>query len=264
MARKLIVIFVLIIIFIIAIGYIVYFGFNHFFNFKLLNPDMNTSATDNTDTPPAVSTNDAIIVDDRRLDLQAKIDNANNSAEIRKGFKDLINQIDGDNSYKPIPKWTIITDNNNHQVPIDNLTSAVGSSIPNNIFDLIDKNYYEFASCVGEKGEKSLGLILKGKVVEGYQPDLFQNMKEYEQDWELTLFHDTRAILFPNYDSIKLDELNSEVAFKDGKYRYADINLPDGKKGILSHAIVGGMFIISNSVDCMDKMSWAAEPSDGS
>lgn len=258
MAKKIIITFVSIIIIIIAISVVVYFGFNHFFNFKWSNPDMKT------DAPSAISANDTIVVGDRRLDLQTKIDNANNSEEIRKGFKELINQIDKDSSYKPIPKWTIITDNNNRQVPIDDLTSAIGSSIPNNILDIIDKNYYEFASCVGEKGEKSLGMMLKGKVVEGYQPDLFQNMKKYEQDWESTLFHDTRAILFPNYDSNKLNELNPGVAFKNGKYRYADINLPDGKKSILSHALIGGMFVISNSVDCMDKMSWAAEPSDGS
>jgi hypothetical protein len=261
MARKLIVIFVSIILCAVAISLVVHYGFNRIFNFKLPISDKNTNSTEDN---AVGELNEIIVSDNEKVDIQTKIEDAANPTEVKVGFEKLIAQINKDNVYKPLPKWTIITDKNDHQVPIDDLISGVGSSIPKDILDLVDKDYYEFASCVGENGEKSLGLIFKVKVVEEYRPDLFQNMKNYEKDWEQTLFRDTQALLFPEFDTAGLERLNPAVEFIDGKYRYADISLPGGGKSIISHTIVGDMFLISNSIDCIDKMSWAAEPSDGS
>ena len=149
-------------------------------------------------------------------------------------------------------KWTEFRDSQNNPVSLGKFSSAVGLNVNSKILALLDPNNYDLFSCGFENGMKTSGLVINVKLVPNYKGNLYQDEVAFIKNWESTILKDTRNVIFPGINFSQKD-LEQKVVFKDGKYRYADIVLPDGKKSSLNYAILYDPIVISNSFDCLDK-----------
>jgi len=87
------------------------------------------------------------------------------------------------------------------------------------------------------------------KIYRGFTYDVLDTMKV----WEDTILPNLNTVLFPDID-FNEDSLNQKIEFRDGKYRYAEINLPGGEKGSINYDAIEYGIIVSVSPSCLDKV----------
>ena len=136
---------------------------------------------------------------------------------------------------------------------INRLVSPILSAvpIPSKIQEYLS-NGYQIFYCPGPDGKKEYGAYLdynQVKIYRGFTYDVLDMMKS----WETTIFPNFHTVLFPNID-FSQDDLNQKIEFRDGKYRYAEVNLPGGKKGSINYEDVEFGVIIAASPSCLDKV----------
>ena len=119
-------------------------------------------------------------------------------------------------------------------------------------------NGYQAFYCPGTDGKKEFGVYLEynqEKVYNGFSYDIIAMLK----DWEGTIFPDLRAVLYPNINFSK-NELNQKIEFRNGKYRYAELNLSGGGKGSIEYDAIWSGIIIAASQSCLDSVHQYYEP----
>lgn len=152
--------------------------------------------------------------------------------------------------------WAEFYDNEKKHISLDTFSSSMGMKINRDVLNLLDHNNYAVFSCGSTDGMKNMGLYVNVRLMPDYKGDLYGDEIRFMKDWESTMLEDTKNILFPGIDFSEKN-LQQKVSFKDGKYRYAPIILPGGAKSSLNYTILYDPIIISNSVDCLDKASFA-------
>jgi hypothetical protein len=188
--------------------------------------------------PPAVKKNSsapAIVVD-----------NSNSQEEILK----TVSQFNSKNIRDM--EFTSITDKDKTVVPLDQLLSSTGANINPSLKNLLDFNNYYLISCGSNNGKKELGLVLDVKPLPDYQGNLYQDELNIMKEWEPTMLRDMAKIIFPDINFSE-EQLRQVLSFKDGTYRFSEVNLPNNKKDSLNYTLLDDFVIISNSVTCMDK-----------
>ena len=144
-------------------------------------------------------------------------------------------------------------------IPLSDFEKALGVEIPSKIQEYLS-NGYQIFYCPGPDGKKEYGAYLdynQVKIYRGFTYDVLDMMKS----WETTIFPNFHTVLFPNID-FSQDDLNQKIEFRDGKYRYAEVNLPGGKKGSINYEDVEFGVIIAASPSCLEKVHQYYAPSE--
>lgn len=179
------------------------------------------------------------------------VGNIDNKAEIQKIFSKYTTE-----AVKNDIQETRFKDEGGKIIPLKKFSASIGFNVNSSIESIIDRNNYSVFSCAGKNGRKSFGLIFFVRTFEKNEnvdyKRLYEDAENRMKKWERTMLHDLHSILFPQIQ-FSGNQLDQNLAFKDGKYRYAEITLPDGTKSSLNYALLGDPIVISASVECMDK-----------
>lgn len=149
---------------------------------------------------------------------------------------------------------TIIQEANNKSVALPTFSAAVGLAINGNLNNLLDQTTFSLFSCPSAAGAKNIGLVVTLKFMPNYKGNLYQDEVGFMKAWEKTLLPDAHTLLFPGI-SFTPDQLNQPLVFKDGKYRYADVTLPDGSTSSVNYQVVEDYIILSTSAECLSTAS---------
>ena len=187
------------------------------------------------------------------------ISNSSNDQEINNTLKKITEEpISTDEKNKGI-KWTRFGVDSSHIILLDDFSRASGLKINTDVKSILNGRSYEVFNCPNNAGGKDFGLTLYFKVLGSFS-DSSLDLKKWLAEWESTMFTDTHTIIFPNMNFTNAD-LKQDIKFKDGKYRYAEIILPDGSKGSLNYSMIGGnAIVISSSVKCLDAAAASIAP----
>jgi len=187
-----------------------------------------------------------------------QVEDVNNSNQVKNSYNNYVGQdytnlryVEQDGISEPYTP----ADKNVNLVPLDSFLSSIGANINSKVKSIAGKNYYGLFYCINEKKQKEYGLALDLSDKDPTKAkENFDSAGDAMVTWEPYILKDMHNILFPSNGSDKLD-INQTLTFKDGKYRYAEINLPDGKSSI-NYKVIGSplnMIIITTSQNCLDK-----------
>ena len=179
------------------------------------------------------------------------VNDINNEKEIQSTFSDYITG-ESKNDIQKIQ----FKDRQGQVVSLEKLSASIKFNVEPAIKNIVSKNNYSVFSCVGENGKKDFGLIFN---IRRFRKDesvdygkLYKDTENKMKNWENSMLKDLHSVLFPNVQFSE-NQLNQKLEFKDGKYRFAGLNLPDGSNGSLNYTLLGDPIVISTSVECMDK-----------
>lgn len=172
-----------------------------------------------------------------------QINDTNSQSEIKKAFDSFISQ----SSSEKI-RWTIFSDSEKNIVLLSTVAKNLGLNIKSSLLTLLDSTDYEFFKC---SSSKDFGVQLTVKNIPNYSGDEFDNSKKFMKDWEETILPDTSSIIFPN-TQFNSEQLKQTLTFRDGKYRYASVTMPDKTVKSINYGLIGNYMVISSSPECLD------------
>lgn len=144
------------------------------------------------------------------------------------------------------------------KILLTDFEKATKISITGQLRSYLDSKDYDMYYCPAENNGKNFGVYLGYNVSKAYG-NLYPDTKKWMKDWEKTMLRDLHAMLFP--DMIFSDsDLNQNLEFKDGKFRYAEVRLPGGKISSINYHVSDNGVIISASPSCLDKLIGIYEP----
>ncbi len=167
--------------------------------------------------------------------------------EIRDSFSKFVSS--------PISKETVWLDSAGTSAKLDEFAKAINLNIEDNLYSLLETNDYSNFVCSFSSQEtfKGMGILLKIKLMEGYEGDLYMDEVSFMKNWEKTMLQDVKSVIFPEI-SFSPEHLQQELMF-DGKYqRYAKVRMPDDQVSSISYEIVDDFIIITNSVKCLNEI----------
>jgi len=179
------------------------------------------------------------------------VENLNDKNEIRSAFDKYVAEASQANVSAEGKNYTKtqIRNKSGQIVALDGFLKSTDSTIYPKIWNLLKNDDYYLVNC----GQGNFGVMLNVKLFDDYW-NLYQDELAWMKEWEKSMFKDMHSIVFSGipFDQKNLDQ---RTEFKSGKYRYADITLPDGTKGSLNYNIVFDSIIMTNSQDCLKKVS---------
>jgi hypothetical protein len=185
--------------------------------------------------------------------------NQENVAEARKIFENAVQEAISDQTKEEGSIKIDFKNPDGSQLSLSDFKKALDIEIPSKLQEYLS-NGYQLFYCPGPDGKKEYGAYLdynQAKIYRGFTYDVSAMMKS----WEATILSDLHTVLYP--DSTFSDaELRQKLQFKDGKYKYAEVNLPGGKKGSIQYDAIEFGVIVAASPSCLDKVYQYYEPSD--
>jgi hypothetical protein len=146
----------------------------------------------------------------------------------------------------------------NQPVDLKSFQEALGLNINSVIEGMIDSSFYSLISCPRNDGDYDLGIMLNVKHFSQSEKINFSTLSDQiskaMKDWEKTMLKDLHPFLFPR-EKFSESQISQELVFRDGKYRFASIILPSGRKGSINYQIFGDPMVIATSPECLDKVS---------
>lgn len=183
--------------------------------------------------------------------------NLENVEKARKIFENITHETIFDKTKKDGSKKVDFKDQKGNPISLSDFESALGVEIDPKLQEYLNDGYQVFY-CPGAGGKKEFGVFLEynqEEVYRGFSYDVLDMMK----GWENTIFPNLHTVLFPDIDFSE-DDLNQKIEFRNGKYRYAEMNLPGGEKGSINYDAVEIGIIIAASPSCLDKVHQYYEP----
>lgn len=151
-----------------------------------------------------------------------------------------------------------LVDKENQPVSLENFQEALGLNINSAVEGMVDGNFYSLISCLRNNGGYDLGIMLNikhfGQSEKVNYSTLLDQINEAMKGWEKTILKDLHPFLFPQ-EKFSESQLNQELVFREGKYRYANIILPSGWKSSINYQIFGDPVVITTSPECLNKVS---------
>lgn len=194
-------------------------------------------------------------------DYSIRVDNIEDENQIETAFQKYINQNPDDfPTYKKegISMGSPVSGKTAQSVDLSLFLSSVGANINPEIKNLAGSNYYGLFYCIDENKQKDFGLALNiGDSASNNLPKENSEAKGSMKKWEPYILKDLHSILFPSQILAESD-LNQLLTFKDGDFRYADVNI-SGKSESIDYDIKTdeGNFVnriyITTSRECTDK-----------
>ncbi|MFA6193527.1 MAG: hypothetical protein WC726_01525 [Parcubacteria group bacterium] len=182
-----------------------------------------------------------------------------NIKEARKIFENVTQETISDETKKEGSKKIDFKNQKGSPIPLSDFENALNVKIHPKLQEYLNNGYQVFY-CPGTDGKKEFGIYLQynmEKVYRGFTYDVLDMMK----NWESTIFPDLHTVLYPNYD-LSDSELDQKLQFKNGKYRYAEMNLPGGEKGSIEYEAIESGVIAAASPSCLEKVYQYYEPID--
>jgi hypothetical protein len=187
-----------------------------------------------------------------------RVDNIDNSTQIKNSYDSYASQDYEKFKYYEADGISDVfapSDKDANLIPIETFLNSIDANINPKIKSIIEANYYGLFYCINEKKQKEYGIALDLNDKDPVKTkNNFDSAGDAMSVWELYLLKDMQNVLFPA-DKLNEAELNQSLFFKDGKYRYAEVNLPNGKSSI-NYKVVGdslNLIIIATSQDCVKK-----------
>ncbi len=140
-----------------------------------------------------------------------------------------------------------LTDDEDRLIPLDKFSDEVGLKVAMSLIDIVSNTDYSVFYCL-QDGRKDYGIAFNIKTKKNYT-DIINIM----QEWESTMFLDTKSVIFPDVTDPNFANLNANTEFKDGAFRYADINMPDGSQKSINYYVNPNSIFIANSKECLYK-----------
>ncbi|MFA5872310.1 MAG: hypothetical protein WC858_06375 [Parcubacteria group bacterium] len=195
-------------------------------------------------------------------DLQ--VEDRNNQVQIRNSFEAYIKQ-NSDNSplYKEngISQAFPIDDKNGEMIQLDSFLESVGAKVNPKIKSLVGSSYYGFFYCPKGTDNKDFGMTLDLASDSQNLGSVNSQAINAMLQWEPFMLKDLHNILFPGIN-FNDTQISQPLVFKDGKFRYAEVNLPGGEKSSINYAVdiyppdhpsaVNKVFI-ATSQECLEK-----------
>lgn len=168
-------------------------------------------------------------------DYLIRVDNIEDANQIKAAFQKYVNQNPDDfPSYKKegISMDSPVSGKTAQSVDLSFFLSSVGANINPEIKNLAGSNYYGLFYCIDENGQKDFGLALDigdsaSNNLQKENSEAKGNMKK----WEPYMLKDLHSILFPSKILAESD-LNQLLTFKEGEFRYADVNISSRSESI--------------------------------
>jgi hypothetical protein len=182
-----------------------------------------------------------------------------NVAEAQKIFKNITQEKISNQTKQEGSKKIYFKNQKGSPIPLSDFENALGAKIYPELQKYLNNGYQVFY-CLGAGNEKEFGIYLEydmEKVYRGFTYDVLDMTK----DWEKSIFPDLHTVLFPGVDFGK-DSSNQKIDFRDGKYRYAEVNLPNGEKRSINYDAIEAGIIIAASPSCLDKVNQYYDPSE--
>jgi hypothetical protein len=149
-------------------------------------------------------------------------------------------------------------DQSGNPISLSDFEKTTGSTINQQLRSYLDSKDYRIFYCPAENNGKDFGVYLGYNVSRAYD-NLYPDTKKWMKDWEKNMLRDLHMLLFP--DIVFSDnDLNQQLQFKDGKYRYAEIRLPGGKISSINYHVSDNGVIISTALPCLSKIVDIYEP----
>lgn len=180
-----------------------------------------------------------------------------NIKEAQKIFENITQEKISDQTKKEGSKKVDFENQKGSPIPLSDFENALDVEIYPELQKYLNDGYQIFY-CPGAGDEKELGIYLEynmEKIYRGFTYDVLDMTK----DWEKSIFPDLHTVLFPGVDFGK-DSSNQKIDFRDGKYRYAEVNLPNGEKRSINYDAIEAGIIIAASPSCLNKVHEYYEP----
>ncbi|MCX6762770.1 MAG: hypothetical protein NT093_03225 [Candidatus Moranbacteria bacterium] len=177
----------------------------------------------------------------------------------QKIFENITQETISDETKKEGSKKIDFENQKGSSIPLSDFENALDVKIHPKLQEYLNNGYQVFY-CPGTDGKKEFGIYLEynmEKLYRGFTYDVLDMMK----NWESTIFPDLHTVLYPNSD-FSDSELDQKLQFKNGKYRYAEMNLPGGKKGSIEYEAIESGVIVAASPSCLEKVYQYYEPID--
>jgi hypothetical protein len=187
-----------------------------------------------------------------------RVDDINNTTQAKNSYDDYVSRNFEEFPYlekNGISDAFAPSDRNANLIPLEKFFGSVGASVNQKVKSIAGMNYYALFSCLNENKQKEYGIVFDMSEADlSKTKENVANANEYMRQWEPFLLKDLHTILFPQagFDE---NSLNQKLVFKDGKYRYADIDLSSGKSSI-NYKIAGSplnLIVVSTSPKCVEK-----------
>jgi len=180
-----------------------------------------------------------------------------NIKEVRKVFENAVQETTSDKTKAEGSKKIDFENQKGSTIPLSDFESALDVEIYPKLQEYLNNGYQVFY-CPGTDGKKEFGIYLQynmEKLYRGFTYDVLDMMK----NWESTIFPNLHTVLYPN-SNFSGSELNQKLQFKNGKYRYAEVNLPGGEKGSIEYEAIESGVIVAASPSCLEKVYQYYEP----
>ncbi len=178
-------------------------------------------------------------------DVEAKIKDSLNSPSSQQAVKEGIESIE-------------FKDVQGKKIPLVDFEKAAKISINDQLSKYLDSKDYDIYYCPADGNKKDYAIYFGYNVSKAYA-NLYPDTLTWMKNWGKTMFSDLHTVLFPEIN-FSDNELNQSLKFKDGKFRYADIRLPEEKTGSINYYVSDNGVIISSSPSCVEKMIKIYEP----
>ncbi|MFA5926180.1 MAG: hypothetical protein WC831_04555 [Parcubacteria group bacterium] len=142
-------------------------------------------------------------------------------------------------------------DKEGNPIPLNDFEKAVGIKVDDQLQKYLKSGDYSFMVCSGKDGEENHGLLLNIRLLS--KEETFPDVIKILSRWEPSMLSDLSGILFKNA-SLGESDLSKKMEFKDGKYRYAELTLENGKKISLNYVWVDDYVIFATSLECTDEI----------
>ncbi|MDI6777783.1 MAG: hypothetical protein QMD77_01180 [Patescibacteria group bacterium] len=140
-------------------------------------------------------------------------------------------------------------------IPLNLFFKSLGAKIDPKIEKFVSQSDYSPFACSFGGGKKDYGLILNVGRFKSEDGVDYRTLPKQVDDgivkWGGTILKDLQPILFPSVDFTE-QQLVQKIDFKEGKYIYGEVVLPDGTKKSINYASIGDPIIITTSLECMD------------
>jgi len=176
---------------------------------------------------------------------------ARNKEEIKKAFQDFLEETE-QNKKNFLEIKLVDTSGNNFT--LDDSIESLGFSIKPEVKKIVRQNDYSFFSCYFPEKGKDYGIILN---IGRFRPEekfdyrtLPDKLDSEIENWK-TVLRDLHDVLFPEINFSE-EQLNQKIDFKQGRYLYSEIILPDGSKKSINYVNIGDPIIITTSLECIE------------
>lgn len=172
------------------------------------------------------------------------------SNQVKKQMENYVSKDSSSNSSAVINS-SQLSDANGKVLPLDTVFSSLETPLHPMLREIIIPNDYVLFSCK-KSGQKSYGIMMNADLskVKKTEKNEADELNFRMSVWENEMLKNLHPILFPE-EKFSSNFLNQALKFKNGIYRYAEVNLPDGSKSSINYLVNNDSIFIATTPGCL-------------